>query len=303
MKARWWKKHDGFISCGLCFRGCKIQQGMSGKCGVRFNENGILISPYLGRFCACAVDPVEKKPLYHWNSGKFIYSLGSIGCTMNCPFCQNHHIAFPVKSLYEKTAEISEITVHELVKKIKELGLNLVAFTYNEPTLQAEYICEVAPALHEAGISIALVTNGAMSHETAADLISYLDKTDAANIDIKVFSHENYKKIGGNFDTVKENIKSFITAGIHVELTNLIVTGLNDNAEEFSDMVDWIASISSEIPLHVTRYFPARNYYERPTNLETLSRFASMARDKLRHVHVGNVFNSFTCFILKYMII
>ena len=291
MKARWWKENnysnDGFISCGLCFRGCKIRQGMSGKCGVRFNENGILISPYLGRFCARAVDPVEKKPLYHWNLGKLIYSLGSIGCTMDCPFCQNHRIAFPVKdSSYEK---IAKLPVNDLIRNVKELGLNLVAFTYNEPTLQAEYICEAAPALHEAGISIALVTNGAMSSEATADLLSCLDKTDAANIDIKAFSHENYKKLGGNLDVVKENIKSFVAAGIHVELTNLAVTGLNDNVEEFSDMVDWIASISSEIPLHVTRYFPARNYYERATNIDLLYSLASIAKRKLRHVHVGNV--------------
>ena len=286
MKARWWKKNDDFVSCGLCFRGCMIRQGMAGKCGVRLNENGILISPYLGKFCACAVDPVEKKPLYHWNSGSFIYSLGSIGCTMDCPFCQNHSIAFPIKNLCEK---ISELPVHELIKNIKELGLNLVAFTYNEPTLQAEYICNAASALHEAGISIALVTNGAMSCEATTDLLSCLDKTDAANIDIKAFTHENYQKLGGNLDTVKENIKSFTAAGIHVELTNLVVTGFNDKAEEFSDMVDWIASISKEIPLHVTRYFPARNYHERPTDLETLGRFVSIAREKLRYVHIGNV--------------
>lgn len=132
MKARWWKKNYDSVSCGLCFRGCVIQQGKAGKCGVRFNENGILISPYLGRFCACAVDPVEKKPLYHWNSGSFIYSLGSIGCTMDCPFCQNHQIAFPARILYEKSSELS---VHELIRNIKGLGLNLAAFTYNEPTL------------------------------------------------------------------------------------------------------------------------------------------------------------------------
>lgn len=289
MKTRWWKKNGDIISCNLCFRGCNIRQGCSGKCGVRFNENGRLVSPYLGKFCACAVDPVEKKPLYHWNSGSFIYSLGSIGCTMDCPFCQNHRIAFPVRDLYEKTAEFPELSANKLIMNIKELGLNSVAFTYNEPTLQAEYICEVAPALHEAGISVVLVTNGAMSHEAAADLLSCLDKTDAANIDIKAFNHDVYKELGGNLDTVKGNIEAFIGAGIHVELTNLVVTGLNDKTEEFTAMIDWIASVSNEIPLHVTRYFPARNYYESPTNIETLSSFASIAKEKLKYVHIGNV--------------
>lgn len=286
MKARWWKKNYDSVSCGLCFRGCTIRQGKAGKCGVRFNENGILISPYLGRFCACAVDPVEKKPLYHWNSGSFIYSLGSIGCTMDCPFCQNHQIAFPAKDLYEKSPELP---VHKLIRNIKGLGLNLAAFTYNEPTLQAEYLCEAASALHEAGISIALITNGAMSSEAAADLLSCLDRNDAANIDIKAFDNKIYKKLGGNLDIVKENIKSFIAAGIHVELTNLVVTKLNDRSEEFSAMVDWIASISNKIPLHITRYFPARKYNEIPTDIEKLYLFASIAKEKLRYVHLGNV--------------
>ena len=289
MQARWWKRNGDIISCNLCFRGCNIKQGGSGKCGVRFNKDGVLISPCLGKFCACAVDPVEKKPLFHWNSGKFIYSLGSVGCTMSCPFCQNYHIAFPVKALYEKTIETSELSADDLVRNVKGSGLNLVAFTYNEPTLQAEYICETAPVLYEAGISVALVTNGAMSHEAARDLLSCLNQNDAANIDIKAFTTETYKKLGGELDTVKKNIELFINAGIHVELTNLVVTGLNDNIEEFAAMVDWIASISDEIPLHVTRYFPARNYNKPPTDIEFLYSLASMAKAKLKHVHIGNV--------------
>ena len=289
IKARWWRKNGDIISCNLCFRKCNIMQGCSGKCGVRFNENGSLVSPFLGKFCAFAIDPVEKKPLYHWNSGSFIYSIGSVGCTMDCPFCQNHHIAFPARNLYESTSRIPELEVHELVMNVKESELNSVAFTYNEPTLQAEYICEAVPVLHEAGISVALVTNGAMSHEAAADILSCLDENDVANIDIKAFSKENYNKLGGDLETVKGNIESFISAGIHVELTNLVVTGLNDNPEEFSAMTDWIASISDKIPLHVTRYFPKRNYHEAPTSIEILKSFASIAKKKLKYVHIGNV--------------
>ena len=292
IQARWWKKNEAngdIISCNLCFRGCNIKQGCSGKCGVRFNKDSTLISPCLGKFCACAIDPVEKKPLFHWNSEKFIYSLGSVGCTMNCPFCQNHHIAFPARVLYEATAGTSELTVDELIRNVKDLGLNLVAFTYNEPTLQAEYICEAIPVLHDVGISIALVTNGAMSHEAARDLLSCLNENDAANIDLKAFNPETYKTLGGDLDIVKKNIELFINAGIHVELTNLVVTGLNDNIEEFAVMVDWIASISDEIPLHVTRYFPARIYNKPPTSIEFLYSLASMAKAKLKHVHIGNV--------------
>ncbi|MBR1439244.1 MAG: radical SAM protein [Synergistaceae bacterium] len=289
MQARWWKKNGDVISCNLCFRGCNIKQNCSGKCGVRFNKDGVLISPCLGKFCACAIDPVEKKPLFHWNSGKFIYSLGSVDCTMDCPFCQNHSIAFPARALYEQTVGMPEFAVDEIIRNVKESGLDLLAFTYNEPTLQAEYICEAAPALHDAGMSVALVTNGAMSHEVAKDLILCLDENDAANIDIKAFNPKTYKTLGGELDTVKKNIELFINAGIHVELTNLVVTGLNDDIEEFIAMVDWIASISDRIPLHITRYFPARNYNKPPTDIELLYSLASMAIAKLNHVHIGNV--------------
>ena len=289
MIARWWRKCGDSVSCGLCFRGCHVRPGESGRCGVRFIDGGTLISPWLGRFCAIAVDPVEKKPLFHWNAGSFIYSLGSVGCTMDCPFCQNHRIARPNENVYREFSALPEIYPDELAHDIKQLGLSLVAFTYNEPTLQAEYICEVAPVLHEAGISIALVTNGAMSHDAAKSLLECLNENDAANIDIKAFSPETYQKLGGNLETVKGNIDSFTAAGIHVELTSLVVPGMNDSIEEFSAMSEWIASISPELPLHITRYFPARNYHEPSTSKELLYALASVARKNLRHVHLGNI--------------
>lgn len=283
MIARWWKRNnDGGVSCSLCFRGCKIEDGGSGACGVRFNENGVLISPHLGKFCACAVDPIEKKPLYHWRPGTFIYSLGSLGCTMNCPFCQNHRIARPEKLI----PLTQEITPYELVRNVKSLGLNSVAFTYNEPALQAEYICYSAPLLHENGIAIVLVTNGAMLNEAASELISCID---AANIDIKAFNDEAYTILGGNLETVKNNIKAFIQAGIHTELTHLVVPGINDNIDSFAEMADWIADISGDVPLHISRYFPARNYHEPPTKLEILYSMASIAKRKLKYVHLGNI--------------
>ena len=287
IQTRWWSNNGDTVSCGLCFRGCSLKNNTFGKCGVRLNENGSLVSPYLGRFCARAVDPVEKKPLFRWKPGSLIYSLGSFGCTMDCPFCQNSSIARPTRKY--NPSSIPELSIQELVAEIKALGLNSVAFTYNEPTLQAEYICEASPVLHEAGIAIALVTNGAMSSEAAGDLLSCLEKTDAANIDIKAFTQSAYGKLGGDLETVKSNIKSFVEAGIHVELTNLVVPEINDNAEEFESMVEWIALISREIPLHVTRYFPARNYNEPPTKIELLKSFANIAREKLNYVYIGNI--------------
>ena len=286
INSQWWKRNDdGSVSCFLCFRGCKIEEGCSGVCGVRFNENGVLISPYLGRFCACAVDPVEKKPLYHWRPGTLIYSLGSISCTMNCPFCQNYRIARPESPL----PLTREITSRELVRNVKDLGLNSIAFTYNEPTLQAEYICSSAPLLQENGIAVVLVTNGAMSSEAASELISCLGRNAAVNIDIKAFSEEAYRTLGGNLEAVKNNIKAFLRAGIHTELTHLVVPGINDNIVSFVEMIDWIVAISRDIPLHVSRYFPARNYNESPTSVELLYSMSSIAKGKLKYVHLGNI--------------
>ncbi|MBQ7594350.1 MAG: AmmeMemoRadiSam system radical SAM enzyme [Synergistaceae bacterium] len=286
MNAKFYRKNsDGSATCNLCFRGCKINEGNSGFCGVRENKDGELISPMLGKFCAVAVDPIEKKPLFHWRPGTFIYSLGSLGCTMDCPFCQNFQIAKPSRKI-----NCSSISPHELVKNIHELELNSVAFTYNEPTLQAEYICECSKLFHENNIAIVLVTNGAMSNEAASSLIASLKLTGgAANIDVKAFDEKVYAKLGGSLEIVKANVKSFVDADIHTELTSLIVPGLNDDTEKFSQMVEWIASLSRDIPLHVTRYFPRRFYNEPPTDKNILYSLASIAKSKLKFVHVGNV--------------
>ena len=290
MNARFWKgNNDGTVSCSLCFRQCRLGDGQPGICGVRFSTGGTLIAPYLGKFCACAVDPVEKKPLYHWRPGSRIYSLGSLGCNMCCPFCQNHHIADPSDGVRKKVMSFPVLAPEELVREIKELGLDSVAFTYNEPSLQAEYICSSAPLLHEAGIAVVLVTNGAMSEETAEELISCMGTDGAVNIDIKAFDPEIYRRLGGSLETVKANITAFVRSGIHVELTHLVVPGINDSTEAFCNMAEWIASVSPAIPLHVTRYFPAKHYHEPPTSKELLYSFASMAELRLKYVHTGNV--------------
>ncbi len=286
MNAKFYRKNpDGSIACDLCFRGCKISDGNSGFCGVRDNKDGELISPLLGKFCAVAVDPIEKKPLFHWQPGTFIYSLGSIGCTMDCPFCQNFQIAKPSRKIH-----CQEITPSELVKNILELDLHAIAFTYNEPTLQAEYILECSQSFHDAGISVVLVTNGEMSKSASSELISCLKLTDgAANIDVKAFDEKVYAKLGGSLEAVKDNVKSFVDAGIHTELTCLIVPGISDDREKFSEMVEWIASISRDIPLHVTRYFPRRFYTEPTTDKNILYSLASIAKSKLKFVHIGNI--------------
>lgn len=290
MNAFWWEPHsDGNATCRMCFRGCVIPEGAAGFCGVRFNRGGRLVSPWLGRFCAVAADPVEKKPLSHWRPGSFIYSLGSVGCTMDCPFCQNWHISRPGTEACGKSASVPYLAPDDLLRKVLGMGLNSVAITYNEPTLQAEYLMEAAPLLREAGVALVLVTNGAMSRGVADSLIQCVGPDGAANIDVKAFTADGYRKLGGDLQTVKDNIAAFVGAGVHVELTHLVVPGLNDSAEEFAAMIDWIASLSRDVPLHISRYFPRRNYAAPPTDINLMSAFAGIAGGRLRRVHLGNI--------------
>ena len=290
MNALWWKPREGGgVSCGLCFRGCAMAEGEAGFCGVRFNSRGKLMSPWLGRFCARAIDPVEKKPLACWRPGSFIYSLGSVGCTMDCPFCQNWHISRPGIEACGCFAAVPELSPAGLVREVRELGLDSVAITYNEPTLQAEYVLEVAPLLREAGIALVLVTNGVMSRSAADALIPCLGPEGAANIDIKAFTADGYRKLGGDLRTVMDNITAFVRSEVHVELTHLVVPGLNGGAEEFAAMVEWIASLSKDIPLHISRYFPKRNYIVKATDISLMHYLAGIARGRLRRVHLGNI--------------
>ena len=287
ISARWWAQDEkGTVTCGLCFRGCRLSEGAAGACGVRFNSAGTLVSPWLGRFVSCAVDPIEKKPLAHWRPGSFIYSLGSVGCTMDCPFCQNYTIARPDRHVFQSFGSVPFLSPEALVSEVRELGLNSVALTYNEPTLQAEYVLEAAPLLREAGIALVLVTNGAMSEEAARDLLPWVD---AANIDLKAFTPPGYRCLGGNLEAVKATIATWVQGGVHVELTNLVVPGLNDDRDAFAAMVDWIAALSPDIPLHLSRYFPRRNYREPPTDIGLLHDLAAIARGRLSRVHLGNV--------------
>lgn len=280
--ARWWtKEDDGRVRCGMCFRKCLIPLGKTGGCGVRTNVDGVLESPYLGLFCSLAIDPIEKKPLYHWRQGTSILSLGSIGCTMDCPFCQNYSIAHPVR-----IPSLRRLSIADCITVCKERGLSSVAFTYNEPTLQAEYICEAAPFFAEAGIDIVLVTNGMFTKEVAEALVACVA---AVNIDVKTFTEKHYKRMGGRLAQVKDNVELFVKAGCHVEVTRLIVPKLADDPDDFMAFVTWLAGINSAIPLHLSRYFPAHIYSEPATERSVLEKFFTLAAQKLEHVHLGNI--------------
>jgi pyruvate formate lyase activating enzyme len=254
-------------------------------CGARFfSSSDGFSSPYLGRFISAAIDPIEKKPLYHWRPGTKIMSLGGAGCNMTCPFCQNYTISHPIRR--PAPDELHGISPEFLAALTKENGLSSVAYTYNEPTLQGEYIIAAARVLNDSGIASAIVTNGIFSAELCADISPVIS---AANIDVKTFDAETYRRIGGDLRTVMSNVESLLRGGVHVELTNLVVPGISDSIDDFARMVDWIAGMDRHIPLHISRYFPSFRYSTPPTDVRVMGKFRSHAVTKLSRVHLGNV--------------
>ncbi|MDR0648951.1 MAG: radical SAM protein [Synergistaceae bacterium] len=294
IRPRWWSAvpcgaGDIAARCGLCFHACLIPSGGSGYCGARRFSGGVFESPLLGKFVSLAVDPIEKKPIYHWRPGTKILSLGGFHCNMSCPFCQNHAIAHPSGGVGAKG-----LSPEELAETALSLGLSSVAYTYNEPTLQAEYIISAAPVLRDAGIASVMVTNGLFSMEVCAELAAHVA---AMNVDVKTFDGNSYSRLAGSsseggpdaLSVVMENVESLCLAGVHVELTNLVVPGVSESEADFAGMVAWIAGISHEIPLHISRYFPAYRYMAPATDIGLMKRFESVARKKLKFVHLGNV--------------
>ena len=283
MEPAWWRPADGGASavCSLCFRECRIKKGGVGFCKARRYSDDGFRSPHLGKFVSVAVDPIEKKPLRRWRPGTQILSLGGILCNMTCPFCQNHAIAHPLGNLRER-----EIEPWQLAEMAKGCSLRAVAYTYNEPTLQAEYIIEASAVLKKEGIATVMVTNGMFGEAFCEEAAR---RVDAMNIDIKTFNEETYAKLGGSLETVKRNTRRLVDAGLHIELTNLVVPGISDSERDFIDMVSWIASVSHCVPLHISRYFPAYQYYEEPTDLALMLKFRDLAGARLKYVYTGNL--------------
>ncbi|MDR3164477.1 MAG: radical SAM protein [Synergistaceae bacterium] len=279
----WWRPADGGASavCSLCFRECRIKKGSAGFCKARKYTEGGFVSPHLGRFVSVAVDPIEKKPLRRWRPGTQILSLGSIRCDMTCPFCQNHAIAHPLGNMRERAIE-----PWQLAEMARSCSLKAVAYTYNEPTLQAEYIIETSVILKKEGIATVMVTNGMFGEAFCEDAARCVD---AMNIDIKTFDDEKYARLGGSLETVTRNVKHLVDAGVHIELTNLVVPGISDSEEDFIRMISWIASVSHRVPLHISRYFPAYQYYEDPTDPALMLRFRDIAGARLKFVYMGNL--------------
>ena len=283
-----------FAVCPVCPHACRIEEGKTGRCRARGTKNGRVVPLNYGFVTSLALDPIEKKPLKRFYPGSSILSLGSYGCNLNCPFCQNWEISMSDGHEFrrERNQEenlISPEALTDLALQLVGRGNIGVAFTYNEPLIAWEFVRDSAKLLRERNLKVVLVTNGCVNGEIADAVLPLVD---ALNIDLKSFRKETYRKIlGGDLETVKRFI-SKAAEQCHVELTSLIVPGMNDSEEEMQAMTDWICSLpqGEDIPLHITRFFPRyRMLNAQPTDRSVIIRLADLAGRQLKYVYPGNL--------------
>ena len=275
------KLADKKVHCHLCPNECVISDGKRGSCGVRINEGGALYSEVYGKTTSIALDPIEKKPLYHYHPGQYILSLGTKGCNFHCDFCQNWHIS------QELDTPTVDITSEEAVREAKAAGSFGIAYTYNEPFIWFEFVLETAKLAKANGLENVLVTNGYVNMKPLEEMLPLIG---AMNIDLKSIDEDFYRKIcKGRLQPVLDVIKRSVKA-CHVELTNLIIPTLNDSEGSLKRLVDWVyQNCGAETPLHFSRYFPCYKMKLPPTPLETLKLAERIGKEKLKHVYIGNV--------------
>ena len=285
-EAAYFEKQDkNKVKCYLCPHNCAINDGKYGICKVRKNSGGTLYSEIYNKISSLHFDPVEKKPLYHFYPGMGILSIGSVGCNMSCKFCQNYEIsqATTVDFPYFKT-----YTPEEAVAMTRDRKDNIgIAFTYNEPVIWFEYILDVSRLAKEEGLKTIWVTNGFINKEPLLEILPF---TDAFNVDFKAFNNHFYKKLtGAKLEPVKQTLKIIRESGKHLELTNLVIPGYNDDEDEFAEMCLWIAeNLGRATVLHISRYFPVYQMTVESTPEETLLLFYQIAREYLDYVYLGN---------------
>ena len=280
--------------CPVCPHRCRIAEGKTGRCRARGTRDGSVVPLNYGLVTSLALDPIEKKPLARFYPGSRILSVGSYGCSLNCPFCQNWEISMSDGQEFRhgRRAEDNYVSPEALADMAEHLRpqRNIgVAFTYNEPLISYEYVMDTARLLREKDLKVVLVTNGCVNDEIADTV---LPLTDALNIDLKSFQDDVYRNIlGGNLAAVK-NFIAKAAEQCHVELTSLIVPGMNDSEEEIHAMTQWIASLphGEEIPLHITRFFPRYRMQDRnPTEKAAILKLVEIAQQQLKYVFPGNI--------------
>ncbi len=282
--------------CEVCFRQCTLSEGQTGSCRARICMDGTVRPVFYGRVSSIALDPIEKKPLFHFYPGSVILSVGSLGCNLHCAFCQNHEIAQARSDgrFSVPTEEISPEKLAAIAEYYRRQGNIGIAFTYNEPLVGYEFVRDTAKLAHAGGLKNVLVTNGTASLWVLEEIAPYID---AMNIDLKGFTDRYYKEI---LKGDRQMAMSFIREAVkvcHVELTTLIVPGENDSREEMLDLSGWIAGLQDvyggktgkDIPLHVSRFFPRYRMTDRkPTDVRRVYELVDAARQNLKYVHPGN---------------
>lgn len=271
------------IQCLLCPNNCKFTRDKQfGACNIRRRLKGEIVNPFSGILSSESIDPIEKKPLYHFYPGSNIFSVGFFGCTLKCKFCQNYSI-----SQNQPFPGTTKIKPEDIVYFLTEKNLGSIAFTYSEPTLYYEWVLATAKLCRKNNIKTVLVTNGYLNPEPAKELLAYID---AANIDLKAYTNEFYKKLcQGKLEPVKKFIEIAYITGVHIEVTTLVITGENDSIEENKNIVDYIANISRDIPYHISRYHPCYKFNAPATSESTIKTWVKNAREKLYYVYGGNV--------------
>lgn len=280
-EAMYWEKgEEGRVHCLLCPHGCRLAEGQIGFCRVRQNVKGVLRTLNYERVAAVHVDPIEKKPLFHFYPGRQILSLGTIGCNLACAFCQNW-------SLSQGESGTRRMSSEEALQLALSTAGNLgIAYTYNEPFIWYEFVRETAEQIAAVGLQNVLVTNGYVEEKPLRELLPYID---AMNVDIKAMNSDFYRELcRGKAAPPRRTVEIAQEAGCLVEVTNLIIPNWNDSEQEIKALVDWLASVGKNIPLHFSRYHPDHKLTEPPTPVHTLIRARQIAREKLQYVYLGN---------------
>ena len=275
------------VQCALCHHRCRIPEGQRGICGVRENQGGVLYTLVYRQLISRNVDPIEKKPLFHFAPGSRSFSIAAVGCNFHCDFCQNYEISQMPRDRKQIWGE--DVSPEEIVALAKKAGCRTIAYTYTEPTIYFEYALDIARLASAEGLKNLFVTNGYMTEEALRTLHPHLH---GANVDLKAFQDEFYKKrCGGRLEGVLQSLRVMKTLGVWVEITTLIIPGLNDSEEELRGLVAFIASLGRETPWHISRFHPMYKMLDRsPTSVQTLERVRKIGLEGgLRYVYTGNV--------------
>lgn len=279
-------QHD-IVYCQLCPKACRISPGKVGNCFVRENRDGKLFTAVYNRVSSIHIDPIEKKPLFHFYPGKQILSIGGIGCNFHCSFCQNYAISQCKPADYYW---LKDMTIGQIIEQASRIENNIgIAYTYNEPFMFYEFMLDISREAKLHNLKNVVVSNGFVNEAPLQEILPYID---AFNIDLKAFNDLFYRKqVKGSLAPVLKTMETIAASGVHLEITFLVIPGMNDDLHEFEAMLSWIHEhLGENVPLHLSRYFPQYKMTQAATPEDTLMNFYRLARKKINHVFLGNVY-------------